>query len=99
MNQQRISRWPYLAILACLLATYAILPGLRRQNARECAGMSPQSVEVFPNACPADYAVAVLPPIDEINPSPLEAEPSSEVVMVKPCAAMLSEVSDSNDAE
>ena len=100
MDQQlRVSRWPYLAILACLLATYAILPGVREPNAHQQADTWQQAIDKVRNIDNTSYTVDVFPPVDEINPLPLESGSLPEAVMVKPCAAILSEVSDSDIAD
>ncbi len=99
MDQQlRASRWPYYAILACLLAIYAILPVIKGRDAHELADTSQQPVEIFPNTNTVICKVDVFPPDDDINPSPLETGSLYEAATVKPCAAILSEVPDSNDA-
>ncbi len=100
MDQQlRVSRWPYFAILIFLLATYAFLPSVREQNVDEPADTSQQTVEIVPNAITTSYTVDVLPPVDEINLPTLEIGSISEAVNIKPCAAILSEDSDSDIAD
>ncbi|MGA2796619.1 MAG: hypothetical protein ABSE63_03460 [Thermoguttaceae bacterium] len=94
MDQQlRVSRWPCLAILACLLATYAILPLVQQPNAQQ------QAIDKVRNIDNTSYTVDVLPPVDEMDPPPLELGSLPEDVEVKPCAAILNEVSDSDVAD
>ena len=100
MDQQlRVSRWPCLAILACLLATYAILPLVRQPSAHQQADTSQQAIDKVRNIDSTSYTVDVFPPFDESNPPPLELGSLPEAVTVKPCAAILSEVSDSDVAD
>jgi hypothetical protein len=102
MNQHLpVSRWPYLAILGCLFATYAILPCIRQQESEshQPADTGQQAVDINMNFDIASYKVDVFPPLVESDAISSELGLHSKDVMVKPCAAILNEVSDSDVAD
>jgi hypothetical protein len=66
MNQQlRESRWPCLAILACLFVTYAVMPRVWEQNAHSLDNTLQHAVDIVPKIDNANYQIDVFPPTDE----------------------------------
>ena len=61
--------------------------------------LAQESCNTSRGPCAASYTIGVLPPLDEIDPSPLETQRSFESVIVTPCAALLGDVSDSEDSD
>jgi hypothetical protein len=99
MNQQRTSHWPYLVILVCMSVAYAVLPGFRGTSVAGLSGFEQQSRDTSPSVGTTAYKIDVLPPLDEIDPSPLQAAAFFEPAMVTPCAALLGNVSGSDDSD
>jgi hypothetical protein len=108
MDQQlRVSRWPYFAILAGLLAAYAILLSVRGQKAHPQADTLQQGMDIPRNNSAASYPVDVFPPSEESHLFPSDFDSLSKAVIrdmpepsaaiqAEPSAAILSEVSESS---
>ena len=97
MNQQlRSSRWPCIAILACLFATYALIPRDGEHNAQIQDDALHLSDVIVPKIDDANYTINVFPPADEGIHSAVHIDFQPQAVLAEPSAAILNEVSDSS---